>query len=202
MRKDNLYELPQFIPPPVDDGACDHLLGLKMPHLLLPSTANRSVDLAAVSKYSTVFYCYPRTGTPDEEPLGGTASWNLIPGARGCTPQACAFRDHFGGLNALGASVFGLSAQTTEYQQEMANRLHLPFEVLSDVDLAFAKTLDLPTFVVAGVTLIKRLTLVFQEGKIVKYFYPVFPPDENAEEVIAWLKGQRNRSADRTTERR
>jgi len=191
MRTDNLYKLPESISAPVDDGACNHLLGLKIPHVLLPSTGNRLVDLAAVSKQRAVVYCYPRTGTPDEEALGGTDNWNAIPGARGCTPQSCAFRDHFGELQLLETQVFGLSSQTTEYQQEMVRRLHLPFEILSDADLAFTKAINLPTFEVTGVVLIKRLTLIIVDGKIIKFFYPVFPPDKDAEEVVTWLKNRR-----------
>jgi peroxiredoxin len=198
MRKDNLYTLPSNIPVPVDDGACNHLLGLQIPSILLPSTSNRMVDLAKISKQRTVVYCYPRTGTPDKEALVGIDAWNAIPGARGCTPQSCAFRDHFNELQALNAQVFGLSTQTTEYQQEMVQRLQLPFEVLSDADLAFTKSLNLPTFEVAGAILIKRLTLIMSERKIIKVFYPVFPPDKNAEEVIAWLKAQHNNSLNRS----
>ena len=187
MRKDNLYTLPENIPVPGDDGACNHLPGMRVPSVALRSTANCHVNLAEVSKQRVVIYCYPRTGTPDKDPLGGLESWNAIPGARGCTPQSCAFRDHYSELQALGAQVFGLSTQTTQYQQEMTRRLHLPFEVLSDSELAFTKALRLPTFEVASEVLIKRLTLILEDGEIIKVFYPVFPPDKNAEEVVAWL---------------
>ena len=132
----------------------------------------------------SVLYCYPRTGRPDREPPQG---WNEIPGARGCTPQSCAFRDHFNELESLGAQVFGLSAQSTEDQKEAVQRLHLPFELLSDSELRFATALRLPTFQVASMTLIKRLTLILRDRKIEKVFYPVFPPDKNAGEVIDWL---------------
>jgi peroxiredoxin len=182
-RTDNVYELPKDLPVPVDDGACDHLAGMRVPSVSLPSTAGRVIDLASLSG-RTVLYCYPRTGRPDVEPPKG---WNEIPGARGCTPESCAFRDHFKDLESLGAKVFGLSAQTTEDQREAAERLHLPFELLSDAKLAFAKALRLPTFQVEAMTLIKRLSLVICDGRIEKVFYPVFPPDRHAEEVLAWL---------------
>ena len=141
------------------------------------------MDLSGLSG-RTVVYCYPRTGRPDEEPPPG---WNEIPGARGCTPQSCAFRDHDRELKGLGARVFGVSTQTTIAQREAAERLHLPFELLSDHELDFATALRLPTFRVRSMTLIKRLTLIITSGRIDKIFYPVFPPDKNAEEVIQWL---------------
>ena len=179
-----LNDLPAGLQRPVDDGACDHLVGLTMPHMCLPSTTGRMVDLGELAGGRTVIYCYPRTGAPDESLPEG---WDAIPGARGCTPQACAFRDHAAELAVLGATLFGLSAQDTAYQREMAERLHLPFEVLSDVDLAFATALHLPTFAVDGMRLIKRLTLVIREGAIEHVFYPVFPPDAHASEVLRWL---------------
>src|SRR5690242_12823756 len=132
-RTDNLYELPRDLPVPVDDGACNHLPGLRLPSVPLPSTAGGVVDLAALPG-QTVVYCYPRTGRPDEDPPPG---WNAIPGARGCTPESCAFRDHYRELQALGAAVFGLSTQDTDYQREAVARLHLPFALLSDASLAF-----------------------------------------------------------------
>jgi peroxiredoxin len=181
----NLNELPKDLPAPIDDGAADHLLGRPVPSLELRSTVNRIVNLAEVSaEQRTVVYCYPMTGVPGQSLPGG---WDDIPGARGCTPQACNFRDHFSELQALDVIVFGLSTQTTEYQQEMAARLHLPFEVLSDANLAFTQALNLPRFEIESKTLLKRLTLILSNGKIVKVFYPVFPPDTNAEQVIAWL---------------
>lgn len=186
-RSDNLYELPQNLPVPVDDGACNHLQGLAVPSVALRSTKGRTVDLARTSFPRTVVYAYPRTGEPDKDPPPG---WNEIPGARGCTPETCAFRDHYKEMKALGAEVFGLSSQTTAYQQEMVHRLHVPFEVLSDADLKLTRALRLPTFSIAGMTLIKRLTLVIRDGKIEKYFYPVFPPDKHADEVKAWLKSR------------
>ncbi len=183
-RADNLHELPESLPVPTDDGACDHLPGMWLPPVALPSTAGERVDLSGLPG-RTVVYCYPRTGRPDEDLPQG---WDGIPGARGCTPQSCAFRDHHAELRALGARVFGLSTQSTEYQREAASRLHLSFDLLSDEGLAFAGALGLPSFEVEGMTLIKRLTLVIDDGRIEKVFYPVFPPDENAEEVIGWLR--------------
>jgi peroxiredoxin len=192
MRKDNLYELPSDIPVPIDDGACDHLLGAKVPSIKLRSTASRWVNLAEATEQKVVVYCYPRTGLPDKDFTGGMEVWNSIPGARGCTPQSCAFRDEFSRLQSLNVLLFGLSTQSTEYQQEMAARLHLPFEVLSDSELAFTKALSLPTFEFESMTLIKRLTFIVERGRISKVFYPVFPPDKNAGEVIAWLSSRRD----------
>jgi peroxiredoxin len=181
----NVSELPSDLPAPVDDGACDHLPGLAMPALRLASTAGRLVDLAALSAPRTVIYCYPRTGRPGQPLPDG---WDMIPGARGCTPQTCAFREHHRELAELGAEVYGLSTQTTEYQREMAARLHLPFEILSDAELRLASALRLPTFEAGGARLIKRLTLVVQGGAVEHVFYPVFPPDESAGEVVRWLE--------------
>jgi len=182
-RSDNLYELPKDLPVPVDDGACDHLSGMRLPAVPLKSTAGHIVDLASLPG-KTVVYCYPRTGKPDEEPPRG---WNKIPGARGCTPQSCAFRDHHKELQATGARLFGLSTQSTEYQREAVERLRLSFELLSDSELAFAGALRLPTFKVESMVLIKRLTLILLDGQVEKVFYPVFPPDKNAREVMEWL---------------
>jgi peroxiredoxin len=185
MDADSLYELPEGIPTPVGDGACDHLPGMQLPPVALPSTSGGPVNLSSLPG-KTVVYCYPRTGRSDENLPRG---WDEIPGARGCTPQSCAFRDHHAELKTLGARVFGLSTQDTGYQREAVERLHLPFELLSDEGLAVAKALDLPTFEVEEITLIKRLTLVIHNGRIEKVFYPVFPPDENASEVVEWLSG-------------
>jgi peroxiredoxin len=182
-RTDNIYELPHDLPVPLDDGACNHLTGMPLPSVPLASTAGRVVDLASFGG-RTVVYGYPRTGRPDQDPPTG---WNAIPGARGCMPQSCGFLDHFQDLQRLGVQVFGLSTQDTDYQREVVERLHLPFELLSDAELTFAHVLRLPTFEVEGMTLIKRLTLIIADGRIEKVFYPVFPPDENAAEVIAWL---------------
>ena len=183
-RTDNVMELPKDLPIPQDDGACNHLTGMKLPSIALRSTRGRMVDLSQL-KGTTVVYIYPRTGRPDQElPTG----WNAIPGARGCTPQSCGFRDHHQELQALGAAeLFGLSTQDTAYQQEAVERLHLAFELLSDEKLEFAQTLRLPMFEVDGMKLIKRITLIVRDGKIVKVFYPVFPSDRNADEVIEWL---------------
>jgi len=183
-RADNVMELPKDLPIPQDDGACGHLTGTKVPALALASTRGRRVDLSTLAG-TTVIYIYPRTGRPDQElPTG----WNAIPGARGCTPQSCAFRDHYQELKALGVSeLFGLSTQETAYQQEAAERLHLPFEILSDGKLEFAQALRLPMFEIDGMRLIKRITLIARDGRIEKVFYPVFPPDRNADEVIEWL---------------
>ena len=183
-RSDNVMELPKDLPVPQDDGACDHLTGMKLPALALASTRGRRVDLSTLAG-TTVVYIYPRTGRPDQEVPTG---WNAIPGARGCTPQSCAFRDHYQELRRLGvAELFGLSTQDTAYQQEAVDRLHLPFELLSDAKLKFTRALRLPMFEVDGMKLIKRITLIARDGKIVKVFYPVFPPDSNAGAVIKWL---------------
>ena len=177
--------LPPNIPVPEDDGATRHLTGIKLPDLALPATSGGPVNLSKL-KGRTVLYIYPRTGVPGQAlPTG----WDTIPGARGCTPQSCSFRDRFGELKRLGvAQLFGLSAQDTAYQQEAATRLHLPFPILSDEKLAFTRALRLPTFSVDGMTLIKRMALVIDDGTITKVFYPVFPPDKNAQEVITWLQ--------------
>ncbi|MFI5006338.1 MAG: peroxiredoxin [Solirubrobacterales bacterium] len=177
--------LPANLPVPVDDGACKHLPGLPVPSMKLRSTSDRWVDLAEARGGRLVVYCYPRTGRPDEPLLPG---WDAIPGARGCTPETCAFRDHHQDLRKLGAEVFGFSTQTTEYQKEMVARLHVPFEVLSDENLGFVRALRLPTFDIAGMTLVKRLTLVIARRHIEKVFYPIFPPDKHAAEVIEWLR--------------
>ena len=179
----NLYQLPDDLPVPTDDGACDHLLGLRLPAIPLRATDGQAVDLASGAGWSVV-YCYPRTGRPNEPPPDG---WDAIPGARGCTPQSCAFRDHHQELHDLGARVFGLSTQDTEYQRETVERLHLPFPLLSDAELRFTHALRLPTFEVAGMTLLKRLTLIVRDGAIEYVFYPIFPPDANAAEVVRWL---------------
>ncbi len=180
----NLSDLPPNLPVPKDDGGARHLKGMALPDLDLPSTANRRVNLSKVTAPRTVIYCYPMTGQPGK-PL--PAGWDDIPGARGCTPETCGFRDHHRDLAKLNADVYGVSTQSTAYQQEMVHRLEVPFEVLSDEHLRFTKALGLPTFTVEGMTLIKRLTLIARRGRIEQVFYPVFPPDRHAEEVIAWL---------------
>lgn len=190
MRKDNLYAVPEGLPVPQDDGACSHLRGTLLPKISLRTTSGQTVDLFSEGKPWLVVYCYPWTGRPDREPLGGETAWNAIPGARGCTPQSCMYRDHYAELSALGASIYGLSAQDTEYQREAVDRLHLPFPLLSDDRLHFARALRLPTFTVGGTELIKRLTLIARDGRIEAVFYPVFPPDADARRVIEWLTSQ------------
>ena len=181
----NLNELPANLPRPTDDGGARHLEGMAMPDLELPSTANRRVNLSKISAPRAVIYAYPMTGRPDRQLPKG---WDDIPGARGCTPETCGFRDHHKDLAKLHTEVFGVSTQDTPYQQEMVKRLEVPFEVLSDDHLRLTRALNLPTFTVDGMTLMKRLTLVVTHGRIEHVFYPVFPPDKHAEEVIAWLK--------------
>jgi peroxiredoxin len=183
-RADNVYKLPSGLPEPHDDGACAHLTGMRVPSIALAATGGGAVDLSSLRGWSIV-YCYPRTGRPDEDALPG---WDAIPGARGCTPQSCGYRDHYQEMRELGAdAVFGLSTQDTAYQQEVVERLHLPFRILSDENLDFARALKLPTFEIQGMTLIKRLTLVIHDGRIEHVFYPVFPPDTSAPTVIHWL---------------
>jgi peroxiredoxin len=181
----NLNQLPANLPRPTDDGGARHLKGMKMPDVTLPSTSNRPVNLSRISSPRTVIYAYPMTGRPDRTLPEG---WDDIPGARGCTPETCGFRDHHKDLAKLHAEVFGVSTQSTEYQQEMVKRLEVPFEVLSDEHFVLTKALKLPTFTVAGMTLLKRLTLIVAHGRIEHVFYPVFPPDKHADEVIAWLR--------------
>ncbi len=180
----NPLDLPAGLPAPQDDGACDHLPGTRIAELLLESTADCPVNLARL-RGRTVVYCYPRTGRPDQPIPDG---WDAIPGARGCTPQSCAFRDHFRELTDAGAShLFGLSTQDTEYQREVVERLGLPYPLLSDRELKFVRALKLPTFGFNSMTLIKRLTLIIDDGCIAKVFYPVFPPDQSAQQTLAWL---------------
>jgi peroxiredoxin len=180
------YTLPPDLPVPQDDGACDHLEGLPIPALTLPSS-HGPVELAALAAERLVLYVYPQTGRPGRPEVPG---WDDIPGARGCTPQSCAFRDHVAELAELGATVAGLSAQSLDDQIEFAERNHIPYPVLSDDGLTLHEALELPTFDVEGLRLYKRVTLVAEAGRIVKVFYPVFPPDRNAAEVIAWLRAR------------
>ena len=180
--------LPPDLPAPEDDGAAAHLAGMPLPPFELAATDGSSVRLDLLPG-RVVVYAYPRTGVPGEDPL--VPDWDAIPGARGCTPESCAFRDHSADLQAAGASqVFGLSTQDTGYQREAAERLHLPFPLLSDADLEVTKGMRLPTFQVAGQTLMKRFTLVISEGHVEHVFYPVFPPDGHAEEVLAWFRAR------------
>jgi peroxiredoxin len=184
----NPLDLPDDLPVPVDDGATRHLTGLELPDVALAATDGSTVDLSRL-RGRTVVYVYPRTGRPGQAlPTG----WNAIPGARGCTPQSCSFRDHFGELRALGVGkLYGLSTQDTDYQREAVARLHLPFAILSDANLKFQRALRLPTFEVDGMILLKRMALVIDDGTVAKVFYPVFPPDRSAAEVIGWLQAER-----------
>jgi len=178
-------DLPPQPPVPEDDGAADHLPGLRLPSLRLPSTAGGAVALDQLGRGRTVIYAYPMTRQPDAELPDG---WLSIPGASGCTPEACGFRDQHAELRAAGATqVFGLSSQDTVYQREVVDRLHLPFRMLADPDLSLATALGLPTFQAAGMTLYRRLTMVIKDGVIEHVFYPVFPPGEHAGEVLTWL---------------
>lgn len=185
--------LPPDLPVPGDDGAAAHLPGMRLPALALPSTLGGMVDVAAAAAAEAgtlVLYVYPRTGIPGEPlPVG----WDAIPGARGCTPQSCAFRDHRAELRAAGAAVLGLSAQPATEQAAFAAREHIPFPLLSDPELRLARALRLPTFEAGGMRLYKRITLVIEEGTIAKAVYPVFPPDRNAVEVLAWLRERERR---------
>lgn len=180
------YVLPPNLPLPEDDGAADHLPGTELPSLTLDSSAG-PVDLAELAAERLVLYVYPRAGRPGRPSLPG---WDEIPGARGCTPQSCGFRDHEAELRELGARVAGLSAQTLDDQVEFAERNHIPYPVVADPERRLGESLQLPTFDVAGETLYKRITLVVEGCAIAKVFYPVFPPDRNAEEVVAWLRGR------------
>lgn len=182
----NLHEVDwNALPAPEDDGAAAHSTDATLPGISLPATDGRKVTLAALTGISVV-YAYPMTGQPDRPLPDG---WDMIPGARGCTPQACAFRDHASELGRLGADqLFGLSTQDTEYQREAADRLHLPYALLSDADFRLTQALNLPTLTVAGMKLLRRITLVLRDGRIAKVFYPVFPPDEAPAQVEAWLR--------------
>ena len=181
----DLTRLPHDLPAPVDDGAADHLRGTSLPAVTLPATDGSTVALDRLGPGRTIVYAYPLTGGP-----GGQVpdDWDAIPGARGCTPEACAFRDHHADLLAAGASaVYGVSTQDTDYQREAVERLHLPFPMLSDESFLLTHALGLPTFEAAGRALLRRLTMVVRDGVVEKVFYPVFPPDQHAAEVLAWL---------------
>jgi peroxiredoxin len=180
------YALPDGLPVPEDDGAANHLPGLELPDVALESSQGR-VNLAELARERLVLYVYPRAGRPGRPMPPG---WDDIPGARGCTPQSCGFRDHAAELAAFGARAAGLSAQSLGDQVEFAKRNRMPFPIVSDEGLELARALGLPTFEVEGSTLYKRLALVAEDGRIVKVFYPVFPPDRNADEVLAWMSSR------------
>lgn len=185
-RPDDINTLPDDLPVPEDDGAADHLLDAAVPAIALRATTEETVRLDQLDG-RTVLFCYPRTGRPDQELPPG---WNAIPGARGCTPEACGFRDAHAQFTDIGVRVLALSTQPGDYQREMADRLHLPFPVLSDEALELTHALGLPTFETSGWTLLKRHTLVIEDGHVRHVFYPVFPPDSHAAEVLAWLRAQ------------
>lgn len=180
--------LPADLPVPVDDGAAAHLLGAQLPDIALLSTSGSLVHWAQLSGW-WVIYVYPMTGRPGVALPDG---WDSIAGARGCTPQSCGFRDHYRELKALNVDVLGLSSQCSDEQREAHERLHLPFQLLNDSALALKAALGFPTFTTAGMELFKRLTLIVENGKIKQVFYPVFPPDRNADAVLAWLRDPKN----------
>lgn len=180
----DLYNLPPDLPVPIDDGACDHLPGLLVPSIKIKTTSDTWVELKEIARNPSVIFFYPRTGEPDKPTPPG---WDLIPGARGCTPQSCSFRDFYAEFKTAGYEVFGASSQTTDYQKEFVARNHIPFEILSDSEFKLTEALKLPTFTYNGMRLIKRMALVLNDGKVQKVFYPVFPPNENAATVLAWI---------------
>ena len=186
----NLSELPKDLPSPADDGAASHLEGTSFPNLALPSTDGGSVNFATL-RSRNVLYIYPMTGQPGVPLPDG---WDAIPGARGCTPQACSYRDHYAELKSLNTDVFGLSVQSTGDQKEARDRLHLPFQLLSDSSLRLKQLLRLPTFTVGEMELYKRLTMIVEDGRITKVFYPVFPPDRNVNDVLIWLRSKDRKS--------
>lgn len=183
----DLRALPKDLPVPEDDGAVDHLPGTRLPSVVLSASSGGSADLARAAEETLVVYIYPATGVPGR-PL--PAGWEQVPGARGCTPQSCAFRDRGHDLAALGASVIGLSGQSVDEQREFARREHIPYPLLNDGDFALASELGLPTFHVDGSRYYRRLTFIARAGRIAKVFYPVFPPERNAAEVVGWLRGE------------
>lgn len=180
----NVYDLPKDLPVPLDDGGAAHLLGLRLPNIQLQATNGSLVNLSEI-KGKLVLYCYPMTGRPD---IALPDGWDQIPGARGCTPQSCSFRDHYQEIKALDAEVMGLSVQDSAYQREMAERLHLPFKILSDANHEFQKALNLPTFQVAGMTLLKRVTLIFDNSIVRAVHYPIFPSDADPDWVLDQLR--------------
>jgi peroxiredoxin len=185
----NIYDLPPDLPRPIDDGETDHLPGLKLPGVQLDSTLGKPISILEQFQKPTVLFIYPRAGSP-LEPNTNQELWDQTPGARGCTPQSCGFRDLYAEFQSLGIAVFGLSIQSPAVQAEFVERNHIPFTVLSDSKYELTERLRLPTFVFEGERLIKRMALFINDGKIQKVFYPVFPPDRNAEEVLNWLQAQ------------
>jgi peroxiredoxin len=182
--------LPPGLPVPSDDGATKHLPGMRVPPIPLPTTDGSDLLLGSVGHHERrVVYAYPRTGRPGEAPL--VEDWDLIPGARGCTPESCGFRDHHAELARAGAHVVGLSTQETEYQREAVERLRLPFVLVSDAKLRLTQTMRLPTFEIVGQVLLERFTFVIRGGSVEHVFYPVFPPDRHAQEVLRWLEAHR-----------
>jgi peroxiredoxin len=179
----NLNVLPANLPVPEDDGACEHLEGMSFPSISLIGTSGNKIDIGSSHGFVVVYF-YPLIGRPDSPPMLG---WNEIPGARGCTPQSCAFRDLYAEFTALGVTVYGASTQSHSEQVEASGRLHLPFELVSDSSFELTSALKLPTFEYNSSVLVKRLTLIVKNGTIEKVFYPVFPPNENAANVMAWL---------------
>ena len=187
MTADDPTGLPAGLPVPTDDGAANHLLGLSLPSVPLPSTGGGEIDLAEASDGRTVVvFCYPKTGRPGVEMPAG---WDDIPGARGCTPEACAFRDLKADFDELGAGLYGLSTQSPDYQREAVERLRLSYALLSDAGLRLTGALHLPVMTIAGETLIRRTTLILRDGRIESVFYPVYPPDGHAAEVLLRLRG-------------
>ncbi len=186
-RERHLHTMPADLPVPVDDGAADHLRGMRLPDIELASTRGGAVSLARVDSRIVVVYCYPRTGQPG---VPVPEDWDAIPGARGCTPQNCAFRDRYAELHSLGAAVFGLSTQTSDYQREMAQRLKLEYPVLSDAQHRLTDALRLPTFEFGGERLVKRLSFIALDGTIEHVVYPVFPSDSDAPAIVAWLSAR------------
>lgn len=183
----NVENLPQNLPVPQDDGMSNHLTGHIVPHVLLPSTSGKVVDLSEATRPPTVLFIYPRAGSPIA-PNRNVEAWDLIPGARGCTPHACGYRDLYREFRDLGVGIFGLSVQAPNIQKEFVERMHVPFEILSDEKHELMKAIQLPTFDFEGERLIKRMAFFMSESKIQKIFYPIFPPDKNASEVLTWIK--------------
>jgi peroxiredoxin len=185
--RQNLNELPANLPKPFDDGKTNHLKDAAIPSIKLESTDGEFVDLRTVTQDPTVLFIYPRAGSP-LEPNSNPELWDSIPGARGCTPQSCGYRDLAQDFKELGFKIYGLSIQSPVVQKEFVQRNHIPFPILSDEQHQLTDHLNLPVFIFEGERLIKRMALVIIQGKIEKVFYPVFPPDQNAVEVLDWLK--------------